>query len=109
MSGIACFIADVRLMASGTKGAHHGWSEADIVAASLGVAVATCQGGEFISQQLEPILSQDPPPDQVVIADDCSSDLTIEQVDRVLRKWAALGDRVRVLEITQRQAAGQLE
>jgi glycosyltransferase involved in cell wall biosynthesis len=42
--------------------------------------MATYNGQSFLAEQLASILDQDRPPDEVVIRDDCSTDLTMELV-----------------------------
>ena len=57
----------------------------------ISVCMATFNGGKFICEQLESILSQLPPDAEIVIADDGSTDETLQVV-------AALNDsRIRVL------------
>lgn len=53
---------------------------------SLTVSVALCtyNGAVFVEEQLRSILAQTVPVDQIVVADDGSSDATLEIVDRVL-------------------------
>lgn len=46
------------------------------------VVLATCQGEPFISEQLESILAQLGPDDEVVISDDASTDGTLEAIAR---------------------------
>lgn len=44
----------------------------------ISVALAAYNGEKFIEQQLQSILEQTIPPDEVIICDDCSSDRTVE-------------------------------
>ena len=44
----------------------------------ISVVIASYNGAEFIREQLDSIRTQTLPPDEVIIADDCSSDGTFE-------------------------------
>lgn len=62
----------------------------------VGVSVALCthQGAPFVVQQLESVLDQTRPPDEVIVSDDASTDGTVERVEEVVR-GAAVPVRVR--------------
>ena len=45
---------------------------------SVSVALCTCDGRRFLARQLDSILAQTRPPDEVVVFDDCSGDGTFE-------------------------------
>lgn len=61
----------------------------------VSVCIATYNGGKYIRQQLESILCQLAPEDEVVVSDDGSADDTLEQV-------RAIGDsRVRIITHSQ--------
>ena len=45
------------------------------------VAMATCEGERFISEQLESIASQSRPPDELVVVDDASLDGTVARIE----------------------------
>ncbi len=47
---------------------------------SVSVAMATCEGGRFIDEQLESIAAQNRPPDELIVCDDASQD---DSADRV--------------------------
>jgi hypothetical protein len=55
---------------------------------SLSVALCTYNGGVYLDEQLQSILNQSRPPDEVVICDDCSTDRTID----IARKFAEAAD-----------------
>ena len=55
----------------------------------MSVALCTHNGAQFISAQIESILSQSPRPDQLVISDDASND---DSVDRALEVCARFPD-----------------
>jgi glycosyltransferase involved in cell wall biosynthesis len=44
----------------------------------VSVALASCNGERYIGEQLQSILAQTRPPDQLVLRDDCSDDRTVE-------------------------------
>jgi glycosyltransferase involved in cell wall biosynthesis len=50
------------------------------------VAVATCEGGRFIDEQLDSIASQSRLPDELVVVDDASLDTTVERVEAFAAK-----------------------
>ncbi len=68
-------------------------------APTTSVAMATYNGARFIEEQLDSIARQSHPVDEVVIADDCSSDETLAIVER---SAARLGLAVRILTGSQR-------
>ena len=45
---------------------------------NISVAIAAYNGIDYITEQLDTIRTQTLPPDEVIIADDCSSDGTYE-------------------------------
>lgn len=51
----------------------------------VSVALCTHQGASFVGRQLESILEQTRPPDEVVVCDDASADGTVELVEEVAR------------------------
>lgn len=59
----------------------------------------TCEGARWVGPQAAAITSQTRPPDEVVVADDASTDDTVA---RAVAALAPLGDRVRVLESDRR-------
>jgi glycosyltransferase involved in cell wall biosynthesis len=61
----------------------------------VSVALCTFNGAPFIAEQLASILSQDPPPFEVVVSDDGSTDNTLAIVRSTARQFT--GDRVVVL------------
>lgn len=52
----------------------------------ISVALCTFNGGHFIGPQLESILGQSLPPQEVIICDDASSDNTVDIVKRIASK-----------------------
>lgn len=48
---------------------------------TISVCLCTCNGGKFLSDQLESISCQSIRPDQLVISDDCSTDNTLDIVE----------------------------
>lgn len=48
----------------------------------ISVAMATYNGGEYLAEQLDSFAVQTRPPDELVVSDDCSTDHTIEIVER---------------------------
>ena len=60
------------------------------------VVLATCQGEPFIGEQLDSILPQLAPEDEVVVADDASTDGTLEVIAR------RRDPRIRVLAFEKR-------
>lgn len=54
----------------------------------ISVAMCTYNGTRFLKEQLDSILSQTLPPDEIVICDDCSTDGTAELAKTLLTKWS---------------------
>ncbi len=52
----------------------------------VSVALATHNGSQFITEQIESILGQTSPVDQIVLSDDASSDDTVEIVERAVAR-----------------------
>lgn len=55
------------------------------------VALATYNGEKYITEQLESILNQTVPADEVIITDDCSTDRTAEIVEDFIKKHSLSG------------------
>lgn len=53
----------------------------------ISVAMATYNGQEYLSEQLESILRQTKKVDEIVIVDDCSTDGTVEMIHEYMRKY----------------------
>ena len=53
----------------------------------ISVAMATYNGQEYLSKQLESILGQTKKVDEIVIVDDCSTDGTVEMIHEYMRKY----------------------
>jgi len=53
----------------------------------ISVAMATYNGQEYLSEQLESILRQTKKVDEIVIVDDCSTDGTVEIIHEYMRKY----------------------
>lgn len=51
------------------------------------IAMCTYNGEAFIKEQLESIIGQTLPPDEIIICDDCSSDKTVEIIEKTLENW----------------------
>lgn len=65
---------------------------------TVSVAMGTHNGGRFVAEQLRSILDQVPPPDELVVSDDASSDDTVAIVREVFGAHAPAGTRLVVLE-----------
>lgn len=61
---------------------------------SIGVVLCTYNGEKYLSQQLESILAQTRPPEQILILDDCSSDRTVA----IIKDFAKIDRRIRLLQ-----------
>ena len=61
---------------------------------SISVALACYNGIDYISEQLDTIRTQTLPPDEVIIADDCSSDGTYEFCADYIARYSLTGWRV---------------
>jgi glycosyltransferase involved in cell wall biosynthesis len=64
---------------------------------SVSVALATYNGARFIEQQVQSILHQDRPPDELIVSDDGSSDGTVELVEAAVAAAAIADLRVVIL------------
>lgn len=84
------------------------------MAISISVCMATCNGARYLREQLESILVQLGPDDELVVSDDASNDDTLaivrSYVDPRLRVLAgnAFGSPVRNFEHALRQARGEI-
>lgn len=58
----------------------------------ISVALCTYNGAEFLERQLESFLEQKRLPDELIVNDDCSTDETIEIIERYRRKSPFLVD-----------------
>ena len=54
----------------------------------ISVAMATCNGAEFLEQQIRSILDQTQVPNEIVIVDDASSDNSVEICARLLTLYS---------------------
>lgn len=61
---------------------------------SIGVVLCTYNGEKYLRQQLESILAQTRPPEQILILDDCSSDRTVA----IIKDFAKVDRRIRLLQ-----------
>jgi glycosyltransferase involved in cell wall biosynthesis len=52
---------------------------------TVSVALCTCQGEQFLEEQLRSILDQTRPPDELILVDDASTDRTMTIAEAVLR------------------------
>jgi glycosyltransferase involved in cell wall biosynthesis len=66
---------------------------------AVSVCVITCNGAEFITDQLTSVLNQTPQPDELVVSDDASTDGTVEMVERITR---GVAPSVRILRNSRR-------
>lgn len=57
----------------------------------ISVALCTRNGAEFVGEQVASILRQDPPPDELVLGDDASSDDTVAIVERLVAEHRVAG------------------
>jgi len=55
---------------------------------NISVFLASYNGEKFIEEQIDSILSQSSPPDELIVCDDCSCDNTITILDKYKRKGA---------------------
>lgn len=53
----------------------------------ISVAMCTYNGEKYIQEQLESIINQSMPPDEIVICDDCSKDTTLKIVKDTLKSY----------------------
>ena len=51
------------------------------------VAMCTYNGEKYIREQLESIIHQTMPPDEIIICDDCSNDRTIDEIRQIMAEW----------------------
>lgn len=65
----------------------------DPVGGAISVAMVTYNGNRFVREQLESILAQDPPPDEIVIGDDGSTDDTVAVI-RLVAETSAVPVRL---------------
>lgn len=61
---------------------------------SIGVVLCTYNGGKYLRQQLESILAQTRPPEQILILDDCSKDGTVA----IAQRYAKGNPRIRLIQ-----------
>lgn len=53
----------------------------------LSVAMATYNGGQFIEEQINSIINQSLPPDEIIICDDGSTDNTVDIIHEIIEKY----------------------
>lgn len=53
----------------------------------ISIALCTYNGEKYIKEQLNSIITQTVPPDEIIISDDCSHDNTQKNVFEVMNKW----------------------
>jgi glycosyltransferase involved in cell wall biosynthesis len=70
----------------------------------VSVALCTFNGADYIAAQVESILRQDHPADEIVLSDDASSDDTVAIVERIVADW--VGPRPRLLVIRNASPLG---
>ena len=73
-------------------------SSSSTVTPRVGVALCTYNGERYLQAQLDSLLAQTRPIDEVVIGDDGSSDATMDILDAFVVRATALGIRVEVLQ-----------
>lgn len=71
----------------------------DPAAVTVSVAMCTHNGARFVAEQLVSILTQQPPPDQLVVSDDASTDGTLEVVRATFAAQAQEGPAGRAPEL----------
>ncbi len=54
---------------------------------SISIALCTYNGEKYIKEQLESLIKQILPPDEIVVCDDGSDDGTLDIAEKVLREW----------------------
>lgn len=54
---------------------------------SISIALCTYNGAKYIKEQLESLISQTTPPDEIVVCDDGSDDGTLDIAEKVLHEW----------------------
>lgn len=64
----------------------------------IGVALCTYNGARYLQAQLDSILEQDLPVNEVVIGDDGSSDQTLQLLQAFVPRAQALGVRVEIVQ-----------
>ncbi|MDN3605674.1 glycosyltransferase [Kaistella yonginensis] len=61
----------------------------------ISVALCTYNGGKFLGEQLSSIFSQTLPVDEVIICDDCSTDNTVEIIQKyIFLKYTQIIERI---------------
>lgn len=73
---------------------------------SVSVALATYNGGRYLEEQLRSILDQVPPPAELVVADDGSTDDTLAIVERVAAEYPTVRLRMLAAQATPLGVAG---
>ena len=61
----------------------------------VSVAMCTFNGAAFVEAQLESILTQSKPPDEIVLCDDGSTDRTIDIATKIAQKYP---DKIRIIQ-----------
>lgn len=61
---------------------------------NIGVVLCTYNGEKYLRQQLESILAQTRPPEQILILDDCSNDGTVA----IIKDYAKIDQRIRLIQ-----------
>jgi len=75
-------------------------------ALSVSVALCTHNGAAFVGEQVQSILAQTSPPDQLVLSDDDSTDLTLTIVRRLVDDYRARGGRIDFVVLENHPALG---
>jgi glycosyltransferase involved in cell wall biosynthesis len=63
----------------------------------ISVVLCTRNGAEFVGQQVESILAQEPQPDELILGDDASSDSTVAIVTSLVDRHRSAGGRVELV------------
>lgn len=54
---------------------------------SISIAMCTYNGARYVEEQLDSIINQTLPPNEIVVCDDGSTDDTAGIVEKILRGW----------------------
>ena len=60
---------------------------------SISVALCTYNGERFVAQQVQSILNQTRPVDEIIVSDDASSDDTVLVIEQTVANWRTSGSR----------------
>jgi len=72
----------------------------------ISVVLCTHNGAEYVGQQVQSILAQQPAPGELVLGDDASSDDTVSIVERLVEQHRASGGRIDLVVLRHDPALG---